>query len=114
MSGISLHRKMFRKKKIQWLTNLLRASKLQRKISGVLPHTVPPAVHANIVSILIDLRDYDSLLSVGAVDAFSNLNPLELTKIDNWQDPLLLAIIYLNWQREQILKSWLNESRRGR
>lgn len=63
---------------------------------------------------LIDLKDSDSVLSVGPVDSLSNLNPSELTKIDNWRDPLLVAIIDLHWQREQILKSWLNEARRGR
>ncbi|MEI8102815.1 MAG: hypothetical protein WCG61_04725 [Chlorobium sp.] len=60
---------------------------------------------------LIDLRDYDSMLSVGPVAALSNLNPSELTKIDNWQNPLLVAIIDMNWQREQILKSWLPKIR---
>ena len=56
---------------------------------------------------LVDLRDYDSVLSIGPTAALSSLNPSELTKIDNWQNPLLVAIIDLPWQREQILKSWL-------
>jgi hypothetical protein len=60
---------------------------------------------------LQELIDCDSLLSVGPVDALSNLNPTELTKIGNWQNPLLVAIIDLNCQREQILTSWLPKIR---
>jgi hypothetical protein len=56
---------------------------------------------------LQELRDDDSVLSTGPVNALCNLEPAELIKIDNWQGPLLIAIIDSNWHREQILKAWL-------
>lgn len=55
------------------------------------------------------LRDYEDDVRGGVVEALLDLNPSELTKIHNWQDPLLLAMIDLNWQRESILKSWLTK-----
>jgi hypothetical protein len=60
---------------------------------------------------LRDLRDIDCALSEGLVEALSSLNPAELTKIDRWRNPLLVAIIDLNWQREQILEAWLPKIR---